>query len=142
MKIRALVIGIIPALVLSCGGLNKKMSGSEPLSQASTEVVTQEPEQAPIVEKREKLVEEPGIKLSPSKYFVIIGSFRSLENAKTLVGEAAGKGFVPVILKSETGYYRVSILATDDESAARSEIYRIKYMYPEHADTWLLIRLS
>lgn len=147
MKIKVFVFGIIPLLCLSCGGLNKKMtrsggSGKETpvVSAQKTEAVPEKAQQEPIVERTEKLVEAPGIQINPSKFFVIIGSFQSLENAKTQVGESAARGFVPVILKSESGYFRVSVMATDDEAVARNEIYRIKYLYPEHADTWLLIQ--
>jgi len=118
------------------------MVKAEPATPPVKEAVAEEAVPEPILEKREKLIEAPGVKIIPSKYFVIIGSFKSLDNAKTLVGEAVSKGFIPVILKSETGFFRVAVLATNDESAARNEIYRIKYIYPEHSDTWLLIRLT
>ncbi len=148
MKNSIWLICLIPAFLLSCGNAGKMQGKSDQPEQAPAGVsvqpsapgVSDETAPEPIVEKREKLVSAPGAEFSPMKFFVIIGSFKSLDNAKTLVGEMAGQQFFPVILKSESGFFRVSVLATDDESKARNEIYRIKYLYPDHADTWLLIQ--
>lgn len=144
MKIKVLALALLPLLCISCGGLNKKMTRSGGAGKetpvVTAQAIPEKAQQEPIVERTEKLVEAPGIQINPSKFFVIIGSFQSLDNAKTQVGESAARGFVPVILKSESGYFRVSVMATDDEAVARNEIYRIKYLYPEHADTWLLIQ--
>ncbi|MFN3555031.1 MAG: SPOR domain-containing protein [Bacteroidales bacterium] len=73
-------------------------------------------------------------------YFVIIGSFRSRENANRYTQELIAKGFVPVILLSETGFHRVSVDSFMMESDARQRILQIRRSFPEHSDTWLLIR--
>jgi len=75
------------------------------------------------------------------RYYVIIGSFRVLDNARKQTAEIAKKGFTPEILESETGLYRISVGGYDEESAARSKIVGIRTMYrDEHSDVWLLIR--
>jgi len=75
------------------------------------------------------------------RYYVIIGSFRVLDNARRQTAEIAKKGFTPEILENETGLYRISVGGYDEESAARSKIAGIRTMYrEEHSDVWLLVR--
>jgi cell division protein FtsN len=74
------------------------------------------------------------------QYFVIIGSFRNKNNAENYKQEIIAKGFVPVILLSETGLHRVSVNSYRQEAQARERIMQIRQSFPEHADTWLLIR--
>jgi cell division protein FtsN len=74
------------------------------------------------------------------QYFVIIGSFRNKNNAENYKQEMIAKGFVPVILLSETGLHRVSVNSYRQEAQARERIMQIRQSFPEHTDTWLLIR--
>ncbi|MGD9555685.1 MAG: SPOR domain-containing protein [Mangrovibacterium sp.] len=74
------------------------------------------------------------------KFFVIIGSFSSMENANRYKQELAPLGFSPIVLRSETGYYRVCVNAYTDEATARERIHQIRTDYPKYADTWLLIK--
>jgi cell division protein FtsN len=75
------------------------------------------------------------------KYYVILGSFEDLQNAKNYESQIKSKGFTsPVILKSELGYYRVAVYSSDFEKDARNRIASILEMYPEHKDVWLLIK--
>lgn len=74
------------------------------------------------------------------KYFVIVGSFSSNENAGKYKQELVPQGFKPIVLKSETGYYRVCVDSFNDEAAARSRVQNIRTKYPKYADCWLLIR--
>ncbi len=74
------------------------------------------------------------------KFFVIIGSFRNKNNAENYKQEMIAKGFVPVILLSETGLHRVSVNSYQQELQARERIMQIRRSFPEHEDTWLLIR--
>jgi len=73
-------------------------------------------------------------------YFVIVGSFSSNENAGKFKQDLAQQGFKPIILHSETGYYRVCVDSFNDEAAARSRVQGIRTKYPKYADAWLLIR--
>ena len=72
------------------------------------------------------------------KYYVIVGSFSSNENAGKFKGELTQLGFKPIILHSETGYYRVCVDSFNDEAAARSRVQNIRTQYPKYADSWLL----
>jgi len=95
---------------------------------------------APIREVVEKVV--PVEKETPvsQSYYVIIGSFRNPDNAKRYQQQISRDNFRSEILRSETGFYRVSVMATDDIEKARSEIRRIRTTYPKYHDTWLLIQ--
>ena len=70
-------------------------------------------------------------------FFVIVGSFSSNENAGKFKQELAQKGYKPIVLHSETGYYRVCVDSFTDETAARSRVQKIRSQF---ADAWLLIK--
>jgi len=73
-------------------------------------------------------------------FFIIVGSFSSNENAGKFKQELVQKGFKPIVLHSETGYYRVCVDSFTDETAARNRVQKIRAEYPKYADSWLLIK--
>lgn len=73
-------------------------------------------------------------------YYVITGSFSSLENAATLKKEMKRLGYTPVILISDSGMYRVTAGQTNSENDARGVINKIRNTYSEYNDVWLLKR--
>ena len=73
-------------------------------------------------------------------YFVIVGSYSSLDNAKKFRQTLIGEGFNPVIVQSETGFYRITVDSYTTESAARNRLGQIRQNYPQYADSWLLIK--
>lgn len=73
-------------------------------------------------------------------FFIIVGSFSSNENAGRFKQELTQLGFKPIILHSESGYYRVCVDSFTDETAARNRVQRIRTDYPKYADSWLLIK--
>jgi len=75
-----------------------------------------------------------------NKYFVILGSFSVLENAKRLKETLKSEGFNPVILMNESGMYRVCGNNYSDESAARARIAEVREKYSKYSDIWLLIK--
>lgn len=93
----------------------------------------------PIKEVEEKLVANEDKAPSPQKYFVIIGSFKDPANAKDHQAIVRKDGFVSEVLKNEAGLYRVSVMATNDITAARNEVRRIWAKFPKYSDTWMLI---
>ncbi len=74
------------------------------------------------------------------QFFVIVGSFSSNENANRFKQEWVQQGFKPIILHSETGYYRVCVDSFDDETVARSRVQKIRTDFPRYSDSWLLIK--
>jgi len=73
-------------------------------------------------------------------FFVILGSFGSLDNAKKYREDLLNQGFTPIILHSETGYYRVCVNSYQNEGDARNRVAQIRQTYPRYADVWLLIK--
>ena len=73
-------------------------------------------------------------------YFVILGSFSNLDNAKNFRETLLNEGFTPIILHSETGYYRVCVNSYKGEAEARSRVTEIRQAFPKYADLWLLIK--
>lgn len=84
--------------------------------------------------------EEDQIIHDPNMYFVIVGSFRSNENARRFSDIVEKQGFSPVLLLSETGFHRVSVDSYTNELSARARVMHIRRDFPEYNDTWLLIR--
>ncbi len=135
------LFAILTLSVIGCRGL--KDSGSSSFSDSDSPYVKEEPKvkQKPIVVKEEKVkVIESSDDVS-YKYYVIIGSFKVLDNARTYKNTLISEGFTPVILENENGLYRVSISAYNDEMAARERVGGIRTNYPKYDDTWLLIRM-
>jgi len=73
-------------------------------------------------------------------YFVILGSFGQLDNAKNFRETLLNEGFTPIILHSETGYYRVCVNSYKGEAEARSRVTEIRQAFPKYSDLWLLIK--
>lgn len=74
------------------------------------------------------------------KYYVIVGSFKEKSNAESFIIKLKQTGFnTPVILKSEAGFFRVSVFSSDSEREARTKIGYIRSYYTEYNDVWLLI---
>ena len=95
-----------------------------------------------IKEVEEKLVPINEKLPDPHRYFVIIGSFRNPDNAKKYQGQILKRGFNSEILKNQAGLYRVSVMATDEIETARDDVRRIRRIFPEYFDTWLLIQMK
>ncbi len=93
----------------------------------------------PIKEVEETLVSNEDKAPGPEKYFVIIGSFKDPANARDHQAIIRKDGFSSVVLKNEAGLYRVSVMATDDITAARDEVRKIWAKFPKYSDTWMLI---
>ena len=75
-----------------------------------------------------------------NSYFVIVGSFSQLENARNFRETLLREGFSPIILHSETGNYRVCINSYKGEQEARSRVAQVRQAYSKYSDIWLLIR--
>lgn len=73
-------------------------------------------------------------------YFVILGSFSQLDNAKNFRETLLNEGFTPIILHSESGYYRVCVNSYKGETEARARVKEIREAFPKYADLWLLIK--
>jgi len=84
--------------------------------------------------------QEDRIANESNSFFVILGSFSQLENARNFRETLIREGFTPIILHSETGNYRVCVNSYRGEQEARSRVAQIRQAYPRYSDVWLLIR--
>ena len=131
-------------LAVSCAGIsknlrNKRKSVTVNVVPKIEEKQLSEPS-VEITEVEEKLVPINEILPDSHFYFVIIGSFRNQDNAKKYQIQIFKEGFTSEILKNEAGLYRVSVMATDEIGTARDDVRRIRRIFPEYSDTWLLIQ--
>jgi len=73
-------------------------------------------------------------------YFVILGSFRVLENAKKFQNQLRNEGFTPNVLQNDKGLYRISVYSYDDIDLARTKVVSIRSKHSKYADAWVLRR--
>lgn len=91
-------------------------------------------------EERFSVAEGETANYGTNKFFVIMGSFSVLENAKRLKETLINENFKPIIVMNENGMYRVCGNSYDEESAARARIAEVRGSYPKYSDIWLLIK--
>ena len=117
---------------------------SVPASSSESEVkATKIADEKPIAVRKEQVTftqQEDKSQNETNSYFVIIGSFSQLENAKNYRETLLNEGFTPIILHSETGYYRVCTNSYKNELEARSRISQVRQAFPKYSDIWLLIK--
>ncbi len=121
----------------------KVFSVPAPGAETETKNVEKVPEEKPIAMRKEQVTftqQEDRTSNENNTYFVIIGSFGQLDNAKNYRETLLNEGFTPIILHSETGYYRVCVDSFKDETEARSRVSKLRQAYPKYSDVWLLIK--
>ncbi|MBS2210803.1 SPOR domain-containing protein [Carboxylicivirga mesophila] len=148
-QFKILTLTVLSIVVVSCASLNNGSSSfddsdSPYVQEETTPVVKEKPapktDKIVVKEEKVKVVDEPETEVF--KYYVIIGSFRVLENAQSYKKQLSGEGFLPVLLENENGLYRVSVSAYNEEMPARERISAIRSKYDKYDDVWLLIRRS
>ncbi|MCG6188264.1 SPOR domain-containing protein [Maribellus maritimus] len=115
---------------------------------SSTETVTKKEEPKTVEEKPVSMRKEQvsftqqadRVSNEANSFFVIIGSFSQLENAKNYRETLLSEGFTPIILHSETGYYRVCVNSYKNEQEARTRVSQVRQAFPKYSDIWLLIK--
>jgi cell division protein FtsN len=99
---------------------------------------------SPITVRKEDISfikKEDESKNNVNSYFVIIGSFSNLDNAKNYRETLITEGFTPIILQSNSsGYYRVCVNSFKSEIDARKRVQEIRKEFPKYLDSWLLIK--
>ena len=63
-----------------------------------------------------------------------------MENAKNFRQTLMSEGFTPIVVQSETGYYRVTVDSFTSEAPARARLQQIRQSYPKYNDAWLLVK--
>ncbi len=92
-----------------------------------------------VKEEKVKVVESNDAIDDANRYHVIIGSFKKLENARSLCQDAISKNFLPSIMENEEGMYRVAICSFSAEQTARKRIAALRTQYKEYVGMWLLV---
>ena len=112
-------------------------------TETETQNVEKVAEEKPIAMRKEQVTftkQEDRNGNENNTYFVIIGSFGQLDNAKNYRETLLNEGFTPIILHSETGYYRVCVDSFKNETEARSRVSKLRQAFPKYSDVWLLIK--
>lgn len=137
------------SVISGCASLKKGSSSfsDKPATKSTSSVKVKEtpvekPAAKEVVVKQEKVkVIETPVDEKAGKYYVIIGSFKVLDNARNFRQQLMAEKFTPTILENENGLFRVSVASYDDETMARSRIADIRAQYDKYSDVWLLIRM-
>ncbi|HYW95365.1 MAG TPA: SPOR domain-containing protein [Bacteroidales bacterium] len=143
MKSKIVGLILLAILATSCAKMHKAQKEQPNASEEATRPTAREDQDIvddpPITEKEEKIVEQDDKPLIQNHYYVIIGSFKNPDNARTYQEQIASDGFSSVLLRNEEGLYRVSVMSTNTILQARNEIRRIRTRFDKYDDTWLLI---
>ena len=133
MKIKTFSFILVCALLFcSCKSTKKVPSTSPYLTEVNSKTeVTVRTEKVKPVDQSDKTLH---------RFYVIIGSFQNIENARQYRTDLTTEGFMPVILENENGLFRISVGGYDDENAARLKIAGIRAAYEDYKDVWLLVR--
>ncbi|MBN2166192.1 MAG: SPOR domain-containing protein [Marinilabiliaceae bacterium] len=144
--ISALTFSII---IISCASLKNKGTSrfddsNSPYVQEKTATPKPKPQETKTAQNvvvREEKVKAIASETDQTNYnfYVIIGSFRIIDNAYNYKNQLIEEGFKPVILENENGLYRISVKSTNIESEARNNIASIRSKFAQHEDVWLLI---
>jgi len=111
-----------------------KAEAEKPKTEADEKPVSIRKEQVTFTQPEDRTENET------NSYFVILGSFSQLDNAKNFRETLLNEGFTPIILHSETGYYRVCVNSFKNEVEARSRVKELRQAFPKYSDVWLLIK--
>jgi cell division protein FtsN len=141
MKIRTFSIIIVCVLLIcSCKSTKKTTQSTSPYQPAQETYRTEQNYSSEASDRTESVRNLDPSDRTMYRFYVIIGSFRDVNNARRQTTELTRKGFTPSILEGENGLYRISVGGYNDERAARAQIADIRAFYAEHRDVWLLIR--
>ncbi|MFC2129519.1 SPOR domain-containing protein [Bacteroidota bacterium] len=106
-------------------------------AEESNELVTEEVEQEVVQEQ--EVVENQIPVVSENNFFVIAGSFQSLQNASELMESLKAEGFPSEIIMTESRLYRVSVQSYPEKQQAVDDLGRIK-AHPGLGSCWVWSR--
>jgi len=109
----------------------------QPNNQHNEEVISQ----VPIPQKADSVAKTPQKNLLPSGYYVVIGVFQSIENARNYRTTLKRSGYpAEIAYHPEKGYYIVHMgdVPTIERARELRDVYRQKSRY-SFKDTWILV---
>lgn len=109
---------------------------------AETKTATKSSKTSDVVVKEEhvQIIQEVGNPIEPGKYYVIMGSFRVVENAQKFKTHLITEHYNPILLQNDEGLYRVAVGVYLQEAPAREKINTIRFQSDKYNDVWLLIQ--
>lgn len=147
MKIQYISLIILLALTLGSCKSKKNLSYIPPETQnieeevAVTNPVSEYEDQTVLVrEEMVNRIENSLVVPLSENYFVIMGSFKVLDNALKFQTQLQKEGFNSQLLQNDKGLYRVSVFSYNDVNEARQKVLSVRKQYPKYSDTWLLRR--
>ncbi|MEN8117805.1 MAG: SPOR domain-containing protein [Bacteroidota bacterium] len=150
MKRIVLIIAALAFVFTACKTTKQQAQSeytSEPTAETKVFTVpgteTKVADEKPVAVRKEQVSftnQEDKSQNEANTYFVILGSFSQLDNAKNYRQTMLDEGFTPIILHSETGYYRVCVNSYKNETEARSRVAQVRQAFPKYSDVWLLIK--
>lgn len=147
MKKSTLLFLLVVIVILAGCKTQKIAPKPQPVAQESAAPATAAPAPKPAKpanvtskEERFSVAEGETANYGTNKFFVIMGSFSVLENAKRLKETLVAENFKPIIVMNENGMYRVCGNSYEDESSARARIAEVRSQYSKYSDIWLLVK--
>lgn len=74
-----------------------------------------------------------------SKYYIIVGSFRSRSNAESLMNAASVKGYSPALITFRNGLIAVGVAPADNLGTAYSSLNKVRQEKFCPSDVWILV---
>jgi cell division septation protein DedD len=102
---------------------------NEAVKEAVDKSIVVREESAKVIETKSTSVD--------GNYHIIIGTFKSLVNARNVSSTAVANGFLPSIMENDEGLYRVSVY-TGSEANVRKKLIEIKSKFPEYVGVWIM----
>ena len=93
-----------------------------------------------VKEEHVQIIQEVGNPIEPGKYYVIMGSFRVVDNAQNFKTHLIVEHYNPILLQNDEGLYRIAVGAYLQEAPAREKINTIRSQSDKYNDVWLLIQ--
>lgn len=147
------ILSLIASLLSSCKSkqsVTEIPQGANIPASAPTQQISTQPdnkavkidegisvEVAPRDEKFSLAEGETNLEAFNRKYHVVVGSFRSQDNARGLQRTLNSEGNDALVVINEQGMFRVLISSFDDYKEAHVKISQIKQRFP---DAWVLIQ--
>lgn len=131
-------IAVCLFFISSCGALEerKKAAGTKDVDTVYIEQIVDRDTTAKESKKpKKKVIEEKNINYT---YYVIIGSFKEVQNAKTLYKDLKKQGAPSKILDPVNSFNRVAIHSFDNKNDALAKLYKIRAQGGELVDAWIL----
>ena len=74
-----------------------------------------------------------------SRYYIVVGSFKSRHNAEALFEEVSDSGYVPILVSFRNGFNAIAISPSDDLHAVFHALKKVREVPFCPDDVWILV---